>query len=294
MDLNQLEHIKRLAIIAMFSDDELMETLVLKGGNALDIIYGISPRASLDLDFSIPTEFRPNEIPLIKSKMERELTRIFDEHGYTVFDVKFEERPKKYDPRLAPFWGGYRLEFKIIKKAKYEQMSDDPQTLRVNAIDIGSGSQKTHRIEISKWEYCDTKRKEEIDHYTIYVYSPEMIIIEKIRAICQQMPEYSEFIGKSHSTARARDFFDIYTAIEHFKINITASKNIQLLKNIFIAKQVSLELIGKIKDYREYHRPDFVAVESTIKPDVKLNGFDFYFDYVLEKCNDLTKALGEI
>jgi hypothetical protein len=44
-ELERLETIKIHAIIAMFSDDELMEKLVLKGGNALDLIYRISPRA---------------------------------------------------------------------------------------------------------------------------------------------------------------------------------------------------------------------------------------------------------
>ena len=45
-----LDRIKRLAIVAMFSDDGLMEKLVLKGGNLLDLVYGISTRASLDVD----------------------------------------------------------------------------------------------------------------------------------------------------------------------------------------------------------------------------------------------------
>lgn len=43
LDLNFLERIKTLAIVAMFSDDDLMERLVLKGGNALDIVYGALP-----------------------------------------------------------------------------------------------------------------------------------------------------------------------------------------------------------------------------------------------------------
>lgn len=43
-DLAELEKIKKLAIVAVFSDDELMERLVLKGGNALDLIHGISTR----------------------------------------------------------------------------------------------------------------------------------------------------------------------------------------------------------------------------------------------------------
>ncbi len=40
-------------IIAMFSDDELMEMLVLKGGNAMALFYSEYSRASIDLDFSL-------------------------------------------------------------------------------------------------------------------------------------------------------------------------------------------------------------------------------------------------
>ena len=45
----RVEEIKRLALIAMFSDDDLMQTLVLKGGNAMDLIYNVGHRASRDL-----------------------------------------------------------------------------------------------------------------------------------------------------------------------------------------------------------------------------------------------------
>ena len=294
MDVDRIEQIKRLAVGAMFSDDELMEMLVLKGGNALDIVYGVAPRASLDLDFSIPTEFEPNDIGTIESKMKRALTRLFHENGYTVFDMKFGERPEDTDPRIPPFWGGYRLEFKIIETTQFEELSDDQQALRVNAVDVGPGSQKTYRIEISKWEYCKPKRRTEIEDYTVYVYTPEMIVMEKLRAICQQMPEYSEFIGKSYKTARARDFFDIYTTIEHFAIDLTATENLQLLRDVFLAKYVPVDLITKIKNYREYHRSDFAVVESTVKRHVKLKNFEFYFDYVVNKCAVLTKALGVV
>lgn len=294
MDVGRIEQIKRLAVVAMFSDDDLMETLVLKGGNALDIVYGVSLRASLDLYFSIPTEFGPNDIGMIESKMKKALTKLFRENGYTVFDMKFGERPEDADPKIPPFWGGYRFEFKIIETTKFEELSSDQQALRVNAVDVGPGSQKTYRIEISKWEYCKPKRRTEIEDYTVYVYTPEMIVIEKVRAICQQMPEYAKFIGTSSQTARARDFFDIYTAIEHFAIDLTKKENLQLLKDVFLAKHVPVNLITKIKDYREYHRVDFVAVESTVKRDVKLRNFDFYFDYVVNKCAVLSKALGEV
>ncbi len=294
MDLDRIEQIKRLAVIAMFSDDELMDILVLKGGNALDIVYGIALRASIDLDFSISTEFKPNDISAIESKISKALTKTFRENGYRVFDMKFEERPEDADHRIPPFWGGYRFEFKIIDSAKFEELSGDRQALRVNSVDVGPGSLKTYRIEISKWEYCELKRRTEIEDYTIYVYTPEMIVIEKLRAICQQMPGYSKFIGKSYRTARARDFLDIYTTIEHFEIDLTTKDNLQLLRDVFLAKHVTVDSITKINDYREYHRPDFAAVESTVKRDIKLKDFDFYFDYVVNKCDVLSKALGEV
>lgn len=292
MDLDRIEQIKRLAVIAMFSDDELMEMLVLKGGNALDLVYHISPRASLDLDFSIPTEFEPGDIGTIESKMKKALTKLFHENGYTVFDIGFEERPEDASPKTPSFWGGYRLEFKVIETTRFEKLSNDQQALRVNAIDVGFGSQKTYGIEISKWEYCEPKRRTEIEDYTVYVYTPEMIVVEKLRAICQQMPEYSEFIGKSYRTARARDFFDIYTTIKHFKIDLLSAENIQLLKDIFAAKGVQVKLISQVGKYREDHRSDFIQVESTVKPKVKLKNFDFYFDYVVSICEKLAKALG--
>ncbi len=47
------DEIRRLTITALFSDDELYEQIVLKGGNAISLVYGYSSRGSLDLDFSI-------------------------------------------------------------------------------------------------------------------------------------------------------------------------------------------------------------------------------------------------
>ena len=292
--IDQLERIKKLSIIAMFSDDDLMDILVLKGGNAIDIVYGIASRSSLDLDFSIPTEFDRLEMGLMKSRFEKALNRVFDEAGYRVFDIKFEERPEDSGTDVPQFWGGYRLEFKLIDKTKYAELENDVQRLRLSAVDVGPGTRKTYRIEISKWEYCEGKNAEELDDYTVYVYTPTMIVFEKLRAICQQMPEYSEFLGKSYETARARDFFDIYTVVEHFNINLTTSENLNLLRVIFKAKQVPVNLIGKIKEFREYHRPDFIAVENTVKPNIRIKDFDYYFDYVINKCNKLLKALGEI
>lgn len=291
MDLSQIEEIKRLAIISAFADDSLMETLVLKGGNALDIIYQVANRASIDLDFSIETDLEP--IDVFSTKINRALTMIFGERGYIVFDVEIKEKPRIRGANTPESWGGYRLYFKIIEKDKYIGFKEDIGALRRNATVVGLDQAKKFSIDISKWEYCEKKQSFELEGYTIYAYSPEMIVLEKLRAICQQMPDYVKKIGKS-CTARARDFFDIHTVLEHFDIDLTSSENIDLLRRIFKQKDVSLSSIAEIKDYREYHRIDFAAVQDTVKPQVELRDYDFYFDYVIDKCGELLKTLGEV
>lgn len=52
-----LASIRRLVIVAMFSDDVLFDKLVLKGGNAISLVYRYGARGSLDVDFSIDGDF---------------------------------------------------------------------------------------------------------------------------------------------------------------------------------------------------------------------------------------------
>src|ERR1044072_830370 len=91
LSLEERERIKKLAVMAMFSDDELMETLVLKGGNALDLVYNVGTRASGDLDFSINRAFSPDELEEFPSRIETLLQGAFEPEGYKVLDVKFVE-----------------------------------------------------------------------------------------------------------------------------------------------------------------------------------------------------------
>lgn len=292
MDLEQLERIKRLAIIALFVDDDLMDILVLKGGNALDIVYRIAARASLDLDLSIESEFDAGEIESIRYRIERALGRIFKENGYEVFDVTLVERPDVVGPGTPPFWGGYQLEFKLIDKEEYSRRAANIQDLRRNAEVVGPNNRRKLRVDISKCEYCAPKTQADLDGYTVYVYPPEMIVLEKLRAICQQTEKYCKIIGKSHREGRARDFFDIHTVIDHFGIDLTAPQNIDLVRRVFAAKNVPIDLISTVSDSREFHRQDFKAVEDTVKPRVKIKDFDYYFDYVVRQCELLAQALG--
>lgn len=46
-----------MAITALFSNDDLLDRIVLKGGNAMSLVHGLTERSSLDLDFSMEEDF---------------------------------------------------------------------------------------------------------------------------------------------------------------------------------------------------------------------------------------------
>jgi predicted nucleotidyltransferase component of viral defense system len=281
------KRIRRLAIIAMFSDDDLMNRLVLKGGNALDIAYSMEFRSSIDLDFSMDGEFSHEEIDEIKEKLLKCLRDTFLQEGYEVFDVTFAERPPEVTSDMADFWGGYLVEFKIIEKDKHDKLTHDLDSLRKQSAEVDPSSRKKFRIEISKFEYCARKREQDLDYYTIFVYSPEQIVIEKIRSICQQMPEYGKIVKSSSQSPRPRDFCDIYVTIERFKIDLSNDENLDLVRCSFESKRVPLKLISRIMDYRDYHSQAFEGVKDTVYAGTTLKEFDFYFDYVVRECEKL-------
>ena len=288
MDVNKLEEIKKIALMAMFSDDVLMENLVLKGGNALDIVYRIGSRASLDLDFSMPKDL---DILSWSDKIENLLVKTFQEHGLHVFDVKVEKRPNTPSTSTPDFWGGYKIEFKVIDGELYAKHKDDLELLRRYSFEVASDHKRKFSIDVSKHDYCGQKVEHEIDGLMIYVYSPEMILFEKIRSICQQMPEYKHRLSPS---ARARDFFDIHSIKQHFKIDPLTFENLEVVRKIFASKDVPLVLLKNIEKQKEFHRPDFISIVDTVKPDTKLRDYDFYFDFVVNLTKKLSKALGVV
>jgi predicted nucleotidyltransferase component of viral defense system len=286
MDPITIDQIKRLALISMFSDDDLMTRLVLKGGNAMDLVYRINGRASLDLDFSMENTITEVEMPGIRSKIERALVTTFAAENLVVFDFDFRPVPPELGAHLEEFWGGYKIEFKVIERDKHLTFSDKLDRLRVNALVVGPAQLKTFNIDISRSEFCRGKQSKEVDGYTVFVYTPAMLAFEKLRAVCQQMPRYVEIV-KKHRAPRARDFYDIFLLTSEFTINFSAAENRDLVKNIFAAKRVPLDLIKAIPDERDFHRYDFASVRDTVPTTVNLKDYDFYFDYVVEQSKKL-------
>ena len=104
-----------------------------------------------------------------------------------------------------------------------------------------------------------------------------MLVVEKIRAICQQMPGYTL---RTDKTARARDFYDIHVLMREGNINLATPAALELTRQMFAAKHVGLNLIADLPNQREFHRPDWPSVQDTVRGD--LQPFDFYFDFVVQ------------
>lgn len=291
MNEDLLEKIKKITLIALASDDYLMETLVLKGGNAIQMAYKINKRGSFDMDFSMESDFE--DIENIKNRLQETLEKTFDEYEYAIFDFDFRERPSNLTGDLQTFWGGYKVGFKICSKSDFVSSNGEiNDTLRRKAIPLNPNNRSPKlEIEISKFEYVQDKRPIDFDGYTIYIYAPEMIILEKMRAICQQNDEYSEIIHTKTQRERAKDFYDIYILITHFDVDIFKPECKEMLKSIFAAKKVPLEYMNLVYKYKDRHESGFKAVKATVSQSEKTESFDYYFDYVIDIFKQLSETL---
>ena len=161
--LEFLQRVRTLVVVAMFSDDVLMRRLVLKGGNLMDLVYGISARSSLDVDFSIDGDF-PDAANLA-NRVETALSTAFSEEGYVVFDVKFREVPPFVSDDLKDFWGGYKAEFKLISRRRFDDLPGDVARIRRNA--------DPRRLPPRSTPACSPGRRSPIrDGRRVLVYGP--------------------------------------------------------------------------------------------------------------------------
>lgn len=274
-----LDKIKLLTLRALMHDEKLMYGLVLKGGNALQLVYDITDRASMDIDFSIEDDFTESDYNRINSTLDALLNDEFQKENLIVFDIKFIEKPKTNKVKI---WKGYNIEFKVAHEEKW--FEDDIDKTRRNAIKILGQSTK-FSIDISSFEYIASAKKHDLDGTVLLVYTPEMIVIEKLRALCQSIPEYQEIINTARIKGRARDFYEIWNICNQFSIDVNSSQNKELIQEIFKAKRVPVSFLNLLEEYKDLQRENWKSVEDTLGSENK--GFDFYFDYVM-------KLVGEI
>ena len=271
------DKIRKLVIVAICSDDYLLDRLVLKGGNALSLIHGIGLRTSLDVDFSMENDFE--DVAEAERRLLDSLKHNFALNGLTIFDAKFRVKPKGAE---NDWWGGYCVEFKLIEKDKAGAIGNELSRMRRESQSIdnrGQGS-RIFTIDISKNEYTGGKAQSEVDGYICYVYTPHMIAAEKLRAICQQMEEYQFVKNKKR---RARDFYDIHAIAEAVKVDFSDEAFHYVVEQIFKAKQVPLELLGQIATdkIKDFHATDWTSARNSIQG--AKQDFDYYYNYVCEK-----------
>jgi hypothetical protein len=295
----ELLEIRKTIIIAIASDEKLMERLVLKGGNALDIVYRIGERSSLDVDFSMAGDFRDeDELEVMRERLFSALRDRFDSLGYAVFDEKLEHRPRDQGGPGLTVWGGYNAVFKLIPRDRLVALGGVPgmaptgavlDAVRREARVSGPNSQRVFLIEISKFEYCEGRKQAEVEGFDCYVYTPAMIAAEKLRAICQQLPAYSL---RRHPAPRPRDFFDIHTIATQAGCDLADPAHHDLVRQMFATKEVPLELIAQIgtDETRAFHAQQWAAVVDSVRGGVP-GLFDFYFDFVVGEGRRLLETL---
>lgn len=280
-------------IKSMFSNDEIINQLTLKGGNALQILDE-SSRYTTDIDFSIPEILDENKFSGI---FEKSLESGFSERGYQVFGYHFLHTPHGKDFIITDtksgddiLWGGYKITFFIIDIKKYQEIIDNDNfskaakdtKLQNNSekINYKNGSTKIS-IDISAGEFTEPRSVKIIDGYSIYIYTTIMIIYEKARASAQQLPEYTY----ANEKTRSRDLYDILRLLQNnqdLKNQVLDPNNIYILCKMFKLKDVDLSLLNHIRDYEKNLRRDY---EDKVVPQLEPNDivdFDFLFSEIID------------
>lgn len=290
ISLNTINKIKTIVATSLASDDDLMQLMILKGGNAISMGYGLSDRPSYDLDYSLEDDFE--DFNVISDRIKELLLDGFHTRNLHLFDYNAVQKPMASKSNLD-FWGGYEISFKVIELDKFKEIGENESDARSKyALRLNETGSPVFSIDISKFEYIgENKQKKKIGDIDIYMYLPELIVAEKIRALCQRIPEYTTEIllqKEKKPKARARDFYDIYIILEEFKFDFSSEEFKEMLKSVFKAKQVPLEYIKKIRSMYELHSEDFTSLKATTsESELKSKDFDFFFTYFMERFESI-------
>ena len=121
--------------------------------------------------------------------------------------------------------------------------------MRRQAQIVGPSQQRRFSIEISAFEHVVGRSVVDVDDYSCLVYTVDMIAAEKLRAICQQSPQYA---ARKHPTPRARDFYDVYVAVNRGGVDFSSPELHALVEGMFRAKDVNLTLLSRIDEQRNF------------------------------------------
>ena len=263
------DELRKQTILALFSDADLLEQIALKGGNALRLVYG-QQRTSIDIDFSLA----PGVNGEFGQKVELAIRSHFEALGYKI--VVFNLKPKPIKGKLK---FGHQLKFSVLEEALFLKYREEPGKIQALASDHSRGVE----VEFSMDEFLGSVEIVDWD-IPICVYTRKAIVIEKLRALCQQLPEY---LPRQHKTARARDFYDICEALDS-GLDLSGSDSREIGLQIFGVKEVPLGLLLELgrAEERERHRADWRSVQDTVAS-ADLKDFEVYFERVGKLAKNL-------
>ena len=273
----KIEELLDICIVALFRDQNLAQTLFLKGGSALRIFGDDDSRLSIDVDFSAANPIRDSDkfFRHVHVGLSAELKK----HGFAVIDFKSERRPSKPRKGAPENWGGWCCSFKLVEQVRAGEALENQ---RRRALIPDGANSSVIRLDISEAEYCGSIRSKTVKGVRIQGYTRELLILEKIRAICQQHRGYKFALGKN----RARDFFDIYRLSGEIDDKLVGECQLHLAK-VFEAKKVPIELLGVFWDeeFIDDQRRGFKEVEETVRDHI------VKFDICLEHIRYFVKLL---
>jgi predicted nucleotidyltransferase component of viral defense system len=275
----KIEDVITEVIVAIYSRPTLSKLLILKGGSAMRMFDDQTARLSIDADFSIE-DMLTDSAPVFR-EMKRSFADTFSLHGFDLIDFYAIRKPKKLGQGFPEWWGGWACDFKLVDK---KHRNKTKETRRRNAL-IPEGSNSSRiKIDLSEHEYCGKRRTKTIRGSRIQAYSPEMIVLEKLRAICQQHPEYPY---RQEMNNRARDFYDIHClTVEASDAFIQRCQ--RHLKAVFAAKEVPLWILGALWDddaFVDEFRRGFDQVKDTVRG--RLDEFDVYLEHARFLIQDI-------
>ena len=271
-------------LLAVYSHDILSEKLYLKGGQALRFVHGLKSRLSRDSDFSFPDKIKQDFV--FFSYLESAIKKEFLKNKLYIIDFKPTRKPKIKQKGTPDFWGGWAIEFKLILK---EQLSLSEKRQSASAIIPEGFLINKIPIDISEMEYCGSFEIIKVKSIKIKVYSKPLLVLEKLRAICQSHPDY---IHKNIQTNRARDFYDIeqiYTKVlNEGKVSDFFKELSRHIVKVFKAKEVPLSLIEACLNSEEFLKSQEIGwqeVQSTVR------GLNQNFSYYVQTLKDIVKRI---
>lgn len=279
-----IDEVVSKVLVAIYSQEILSDKLYLKGGQALRLTQNIRGRLSRDSDFSTPEKINDEEI--FFNLLEESVRAEFHKVGLYVIGFKFSRKPR-IKPEGAPdFWQGWGVEFKIIEKSQLKLSKERQSAV---AITPEGSESNTILIDISEMEYCGSFEKVKVKSVEVRVYSRVLLVLEKLRAICQSHQDYKY---RSKRSNRARDFYDIeriYSKVlGENKVESFIDESVQHLEKVFSAKDVPLDLINRClteDDFLQIQKIGWQEVESTVQ------NLNQDFSYYLQTLKDIVSSI---